>query len=249
MNKKLFYIILLVVAILFISVGIFLIKNNETSSNAGADSGEMNSSTPTPSTIPIQIDNDTGYSVTANNINSDMALAFLVHSNEDTNQMLKITVNLFNENNEVVFNSEVYVPILGQNYYASAVPYVDENGDMLNVKSAQVQISKQGEYNTNLKSDSVYLDYSNQVVERKLQTKLSLTYQGDIPISNIMGNVVVLKDNQIVALTSFSQETIESGIATTVEVPDITFSGTEKVEDLYDSVLVFINSFGFSTES
>ena len=249
MNKKLHYIILLVVAILFISVGVFLLKNNEISSNEFTDSGEMDSSTPMPTAIPIQIDNDTGYSVVANNINSDMALAFLIHSNEETNQMLKITVNLFNENHEVVFNSEVYVPILGQNYYANAVPYIDENGDMLNVKSAQVQISKQGEYNTNLKSDSVYLDYSNQVVERKLETKLSLTYQGDIPINNIMGNVVALKNNQIVALTSFSQETVESGIATAIEVPDITLVGTENVENLYDSVLVFINSFGFSTES
>lgn len=244
MNKKFLWVGLLIGAIILIATGIFLTLIEKTPNDSGLNNG-TDSSVPLQETISTEINNDTGYSIVANSINSDNALALLIQSNEDKNQMLKIKVDLLNENEIVINSSEFYAPILGHSYYAIAIPCVDDDGNSLEVKSARIQLSKQGEYYAGLDTSSIHLDYSNQILDKKLKTSLALTYNGQVSINDVMGNVVVLKENRIVALTSFSQENIESGVSTDVTVPDIDFSGVENVENAYDNVLVFINSFGF----
>ena len=81
-----------------------------------------------------------------------------------------------------------------------------------------------------------------------MKTSLSLTYQGDVPIGDVSGSVVVLKDQKIVSLTSFTQRNVEAGVSTNVTVPDIDFSGVEDIETTYDTILVFVNSLGFLSE-
>ncbi len=244
MKKKIIIICLLVASLFLIGIGVFFLSDDK-----NLEPNENLPSTPTPSfDLPIEVTNDTGYEVTTNPIAAGNAVGLLIKSTEDENQMLKITANLLNENGEMVSNSEVYSPILGQSYYATEVSFVNADGDLLDVASVQLTISKEGNYYTGLTSDSFELVYDNQVQEKVLKTSLSLTYQGDVPIGDVSGSVVVLKDQKIVSLTSFTQRNVEAGVSTNVTVPDIDFSGVEDIETAYDTILVFVNSLGFLSE-
>ena len=244
MKKKIIIICLLVASLFSIGIGVFFLSDDK-----NLEPSENLPSTPTPSfDLPIEVTNDTGYEVTTNPIAAGNAVGLLIKSTEDENQMLKITANLLNENGEMVSNSEVYSPILGQSYYATEVSFVNADGDLLDVASVQLTISKEGNYYTGLTSDSFELVYDNQVQEKVLKTSLSLTYQGDVPIGDVSGSVVVLKDQKIVSLTSFTQRNVEAGVSTNVTVPDIDFSGVEDIETAYDTILVFVNSLGFLSE-
>lgn len=244
MKKKIIIICLLVASLFLIGIGVFFLSDDK-----NLEPNENLPSTPTPSfDLPIEVTNDTGYEVTTNPIAAGNAVGLLIKSTEDENQMLKITANLLNENGEMVSNSEVYAPILGQSYYATEVSFVNADGDLLDVASVQLTISKEGNYYTGLTSDSFELVYDNHVQEKVLKTSLSLTYQGDVPIGDVSGSVVVLKDQKIVSLTSFTQRNVEAGVSTNVTVPDIDFSGVEDIETTYDTILVFVNSLGFLSE-
>lgn len=244
MKKKIIIICLLVASLFLIGIGVFFLSDDK-----NLEPNENLPSTPTPSfDLPIEVTNDTGYEVTTNPIAAGNAVGLLIKSTEDENQMLKITANLLNENGEMVSNSEVYSPILGQNYYATEVSFVNADGDLLDVASVQLTISKEGNYYTGLTSDSFELVYDNQVQEKVLKTSLALTYRGDVPIGDVSGSVVVLKDQKIVSLTSFTQRNVEAGVSTNVTVPDIDFSGVEDIETAYDTILVFVNSLGFLSE-
>lgn len=249
MKNKNEIILLIVVAICLIGLGGYMWWSNGDSSDDGVDTGnETPSTTVQESDISTEIINDIGYEITTNTIRSKTALAILIHSNEESNQMLKIKAELFNSDGDVVSSSEVYEPILGNSYLITSVPFSQEEDKILEVDSIHIEVTKEGEYYTGLGSKDIELVYQNQIEESKLKTNLTLIYHNSIAISDISGGVVAMKEGKIVDFAQFTQKNVTSEVENSVTVPDIEFTGSENIENEYDNVLVFVNSFGFGLE-
>ncbi len=77
----------------------------------------------------------------------------LIHSNEEMNQVLKITTTLTDSNNAVIHSDESYSTILGNDYTIYTTPLVDSEGADLAQTKINVVIDKQGEYMNMIRAD------------------------------------------------------------------------------------------------
>ena len=245
-NKIIIIACIVILGICLVGFGIFsLMNSNQKQTSNPEESSDPNNSQETVDTVKIKIVDAAGYDITANTINNDNAVAVLLKETEGINQMLKIKFDLLDENGKTISSEEQYFPILGNSYAASSIPLIDADGKSLDVKTVEINISKEGNYMSQLQANLFDYDSSNSIDGRKINTTLNITYQGNENLSMISGSVVALKENKIIGLIPFTKENVMANSISTISVDPIEVLSVEDATNSYDNILVFVNNLGF----
>ena len=245
-NKIIIIACIVILGICLVGFGIFsLMNSNQKQTSNPEESSDPNNSQETVDTVKIKIVDAAGYDITANTINNDNAVAVLLKETEGTNQMLKIKFDLLDKNGKTNSSEEQYFPILGNSYAASSIPLIDADGKSLDVKTVEINISKEGNYMSQLQANLFDYDSSNSIDGRKINTTLNITYQGNENLSMISGNVVALKENKIIGLIPFTKENVMANSTSTISVDPIEVLSVEDATNSYDNILVFVSNLGF----
>ncbi len=246
-NKIIIITCIVILGICLVGFGIFsLMNSNQKQTSNPEESSDPNNSQETVDTVKIKIVDAAGYDITANTINNDNAVAVLLKETEGTNQMLKIKFDLLDKNGKTNSSEEQYFPILGNSYAASSIPLIDADGKSLDVKTVEINISKEGNYMSQLQANLFDYDSSNSIDGRKINTTLNITYRGNENLPMISGSVVALKENKIIGLMSFSKENITANSTSAISVDPIEVLSVEDATNSYDNILIFVNNLGFN---
>lgn len=246
-NTVIIIISIVILGICLVGFGIFSLKNsNQEQTSNPEESSDPNNSQETVETVKVKIVETAGYDITANTINNDNAVAVLLKETEGTNQMLKIKFDLLDENGNTISSEEQYLPILGNSYSVSSTPLTDEEGKSLGVKTIEINISKEGDYMSQIQANLFDYESSNSIDGRKINTTLNIAYQGNENLSMLSGNVVALKENKIIGLISFTKENVMANSTSTISVDPIEVLSVEDATNSYDNILVFVNNLGFN---
>lgn len=250
--KKVLPVLLLVCGVALIVYGVvynFSSSDSTTSSVPTVGDNQQNNDEQDENVIediPIEVVNNTGYTIIANTINNQKGLAVLIHSNEEMNQVLKITTTLTDSNNAVIHSDESYSTILGNDYTIYTTPLVDSEGADLAQTKINVIIDKQGEYMNMIRADMFSLNDESKIEENAIITTLTMAYSGTELLEQTSGFIVALKKNRIIGVSSFSKDQVEPDSVSTIEVGPMNIVLSSKNETIdYDEILVFINNFGF----
>ena len=245
-NKIIIIACIVILGICLVGFGIFsLMNSNQEQTSNPEESSDPNNSQETLETVKVKIVEAAEYDITANTINNDNAVAVLLKETEGTNQMLKIKFDLLDKNGKTNSSEEQYFPILGNSYAASSIPLIDADGKSLDVKTVEINISKEGNYMSQLQANLFDYDSSNSIDGRKINTTLNITYQGNENLSMISGNVVALKENKIIGLIPFTKENVMANSTSTISVDPIEVLSVEDATNSYDNILVFVSNLGF----
>lgn len=245
-NKIIIIACIVILGICLVGFRIFsLMNSNQEQTSNPEESSDPNNSQETLETVKVKIVDAAEYDITANTINNDNAVAVLLKETEGINQMLKIKFDLLDENGKTISSEEQYFHILGNSYAASSIPLIDADGKSLDVKTVEINISKEGNYMSQLQANLFDCDSSNSIDGRKINTTLNITYQGNENLSMISGNVVALKENKIIGLIPFTKENVMANSTSTISVDPIEVLSVEDATNSYDNILVFVNNLGF----
>lgn len=184
----------------------------------------------------ISVNNSTNFKVQTNILDNN-TLILLLTSNNDKTSNINVDVDFANEKGKKIDTQTVNGQVYAKNssIFVFQVPNLKKDEYAGKIK---INIKKDGEYKNEIDISKIKCTINDKVDGENVLSVNAKCTNNDEPISYLGGDFVVFKGNDIVGVSSFSQENIQKNEmfeATSTFVPT---DGTEKLD--YDNAKVFI---------
>lgn len=194
----------------------------------------------------IQITKEEQIDVKANIYDDKKSLAVLLASQLEENHLANIQVKVIDENEKEIYQKEEKVVLLGgaKTLARFSLPEITDT----TLKDIDIQIKTE--------NISITTDYDSFQFTPQINTKLGENKETNVEVkwsvspsktlNNVSGTILLMKDDKVVASTSFMEQKVEQGsFITNAQFRNIYQNNELKALD-YDKVEAFISSYEIS---
>ena len=184
----------------------------------------------------ISVNNSTNFKVQTNILDNN-TLILLLTSNNDKTSNINVDVDFANEKGKKIDTQTVNGQVYAKNssIFVFQVPNLKKDEYAGKIK---INIKKDGEYKNEIDISKIKCTINDKVDGENVLSVNAKCTNNDEPISYLGGEFVVFKGNDIVGVSSFSQENIQKNEMFEATSTFVSTDGTEKLD--YDNAKVFI---------